>query len=63
MFIPNFILVTPTILNTPYYHEFQSNITRIGNNINNVVDYNVIEPTPTEIVIDAIPQKLSILLL
>lgn len=39
---------------TPHYHEFQKNITRIGTNINGVVNYDNVTVTPIEIVIEKI---------
>lgn len=44
---------------TPHYHEFQSNITRIGTNINGKVDYENFSTTPTEIVLKAVEKLLS----
>lgn len=45
---------------TPHYHEFQSNISRIGTNIDGVVNYEEISVTPTEIVIEKIGRLLGI---
>jgi autotransporter strand-loop-strand O-heptosyltransferase len=39
---------------TPYYHEFQTNITRIGTNVSNPVNYNYTEATPLKKVIENI---------
>lgn len=44
---------------TPHYHEFQTNITRIGTNKDGIVDYDNVTPTPTEIVIENIGRLLS----
>lgn len=44
---------------TPYYHEFQSNITRIGTNKNGIVKYDSVLVTPTEIVIKNIDRLVG----